>query len=346
MHTLEAGSAGRQAFETRNVPAWRLLGQDAPQGASTHEMLRKSGLAGWNVRLEPLEHFAGRALDGSPVTIPVPSQHVVLRDNPNTDAVEALSVVGSRYHVVQNETVFGWADNILDGGGKWESAGQFRDGRFVYGSLVIDRDVVLDPGGIADKVKTYLLVYGSHDGSTPTVGVVSPMRLFCQNQLPALRKAKSRFAIRHTASFEERLQQAREALNITFVYMDAFEAEAQRLYQTGVTNQEFTRLVTTLYPKPDEEKKGALTRWENKVDLLQSIYHGNADTIVDGAPNTTNGTTGTAWGALNAVTEYLDWYRTARGGDGSSLAEAASGFVPAVQTEKARVYGAVLELTK
>jgi hypothetical protein len=54
---------------------------------------------------------------------------------------------------------------------------------------------------------------------------------------------------------------------------------------------------------------------------------------------------GTAWGALNAMTERLDWYRTARGGNNESMAAAASGFDVATNAEKARIMSAVKELT-
>jgi phage/plasmid-like protein (TIGR03299 family) len=347
MHALEIGSAGQVAFATRGEPAWHLLGEVFPSDTevSTAQMLRKAHLNDWNVRLVPAVQYMGRDNSGSPVTLPVPGKNVVLRDNPfNRKQTDALAVVGDRYHEVQNEVVFGWADNILDGAGQWETAGSIQEGRRVFGSLTIDRDVVVDPKGAADTTKTYLIVAGSHDGTLPTTAFVTPTRVVCQNTLTfALRGAKQTFKIRHTASFDERLAQAREALNITFKYMDVFEAEAQRLYEQSVTDNAFTKIITGLYPKPDEDKKGAFTRWENKVDLIQSIWKGNADTIVETAPDTMSGITGTGWGALNALTEYVDWYRTGRGENAAtSLAESASGFVPATQTEKQRIRQAVL----
>jgi hypothetical protein len=51
---------------------------------------------------------------------------------------------------------------------------------------------------------------------------------------------------------------------------------------------------------------------------------------------------GTAWGAFNALTERLDWYRTARGGSNESILAAASGFDPVTTAEKNRLMNLVL----
>ena len=46
---------------------------------------------------------------------------------------------------------------------------------------------------------------------------------------------------------------------------------------------------------------------------------------------------GSAWGAFNALTERLDWYRSARSGNNESMLASASGFDPAINAEKNRL---------
>jgi hypothetical protein len=46
---------------------------------------------------------------------------------------------------------------------------------------------------------------------------------------------------------------------------------------------------------------------------------------------------GTAWGAFNALTERLDWHRTARNGNTEANLAAASGFDSTINTEKNRL---------
>jgi phage/plasmid-like protein (TIGR03299 family) len=298
-------------------------------------MLDLAFLSNWDVRLFPL------IANVDNVAVEVDDKFVVLRDNPFTDEVEALSVVGGRYTVVQNEALFDFGDTLLDGGGRWETAGSIRKGRQVFGSLLLPKEIVLDPNGAADTVRNYLLVNTSHDGTVGVQASVTPVRVVCQNTLAfALGGVKQTFKMRHTQTIEGRVMAAREALSLSFAYVDAFEREAQALIQTEMKNADFVKVATSLYPEPEGDSKAAMTRWENRIDLLGDIFTGTVD--IDNAPNTSENIRNTAWAGLNAFTEYLDWYRTARGGDGTSLAEAASGFVPTIQVEKNRIRSAVL----
>jgi hypothetical protein len=86
-----------------------------------------------------------------------------------------------------------------------------------------------------------------------------------------------------------------------------------------------------LYPKPEKDSKGAIKKWENKLDIINGIYVGSTNDTI----------TGTAWGVANALTERLDWYRSARGGNNESILASASGFDPMINAEKNRIFKAV-----
>jgi len=337
MHALEIGSAGQVAFASREVPAWHLLGTvfDKDEKVTTAQMLKKAYLDNWNVRLVDL---AERLPDLGTWVAPA---FAVVRDNPFTAGdTDVLSVVGGRYQTVQNEELYAFGDNLLDGGGQWETAGSIKGGRQVFGSLKLDRDLMIDPNGAADSVDTYLLVNTSHDGTVGVQASTTPVRVVCQNTLNmALRGVKQTFKLRHTQSVDGRIAEARQALGLAHTYLDAFEVEAAALYATSVSNAQFQSIVTSLYPRPEDEKKAALTRWTTKVELLGDLFAGVE--ALEGAPITGANITGTAWGALNALTERLDWYRTARKGDGTALAESAAGFNPVVNAEKGRILTAV-----
>jgi hypothetical protein len=81
------------------------------------------------------------------------------------------------------------------------------------------------------------------------------------------------------------------------------------------------------YPKPEEEKKGAYTKWENKIDTLNDIYTGEFNGMI----------AGNAWGAWNAMTERLDWYRGGKKGLTESILMGSSGFDPQITAEKNRL---------
>jgi phage/plasmid-like protein (TIGR03299 family) len=314
------------AFASREEPAWHGLGEVFAKGeaVTTLQMAQKAHLAGWNVRLRKVE--TGARTDKPAFE--------VIRDNPFDGLIDRLGIVGGRYTVVQNEEAMGFADAILDGGAQWETAGSINSGRVVFGSLAIDRNIIVGAGEADDLIKMYLLVHTSHDGSTGVQASITPVRVVCQNTLNmAIRGVKQSFKIRHTQTVEGKMVAAREALGLTFKYADAFEAEANALYQKAVTKQDFDAIIAAAYPQPEKDAaKAAITRWENQRDLLMGIWEGKAD-----GPNTTEAVRGTAWGALNTLTERLDWYRTVRKDDAEGFLANASGFDTVANTERSRL---------
>ena len=325
-HAIE--TMGSEAtFATRDVPAWHGLGTVFAEDVTTSEMLSLAHLNDWNVRVEP-------------VLVPdtyrtVSENYMVLRDNPFDKGTDVLAFVGKKYRPFQNESLFAFADNILDGGARWETAGSIKDGRTVFGSLAIDRQFILDPQGANDATNTYLLVHTGHDGSASVTASVTPVRVVCQNTLNmALKGSKQTFKVRHTAGTHGRVDEARRVLGLTFAHMDKFEDMARALFETTINDVQFDKIVEAIYPMPDVTAKASLTKWEQKRDLVHAIYKNS--------PTQTN-IYGNAWGALNALTERLDYFRNSRSGNNDSLLGAASGFDPSTNAEKALILGTIRE---
>jgi phage/plasmid-like protein (TIGR03299 family) len=325
-HDLEEQN-GKTSFASFREPAWHGLGTVFTEEKTTSEMLAAANLNGWNVRLEDM---------------PIPSHltsdkeyQYVVRTNPTTNTqTDVLGVVGERYHVLQNEDLFSFGDNILDGGGRWETAGSIKGGRVVFGALALERETVLDPNGVADKVKTYLLINTSHDGSIAIQASITPVRVVCANTLNLALGAKKKkngikqsFKIRHTQTANGKVQIARETLGLANAYMDEFDIMAKAMIEKTVDAKMFNDIILAAYPKPDADAKGSFKKWENKIDMINDIYTGEFNGMI----------AGNAWGAFNALTERLDWYRSARGGSNESILASASGFDPAINAEKNRL---------
>ena len=327
-HELETQN-GVASFASLREPAWHGLGTVFTDEKTTAEMLAAANLNNWNVRLVDVE---------IPNTLSSDKEYqYVVRTNPtNNSQTDILGVVGERYHVLQNEDLFSFGDNILDGGGRWETAGSIRGGRVVFGSLALERETILDPSGVADKVKTYLLINTSHDGSIAIQASITPVRVVCANTLNLAlgskkNKIKQSFKIRHTQTANGKVQIAREALGLANAYMDSFDVMAKAMIEKEITAQQFNDIVLAAYPKPEKDSKGAVKKWENKVDVINDIYTGQFNGMIAGS----------AWGAFNALTERLDWHRNARGGSNESLLAAASGFDATITAEKNRLLGIV-----
>jgi phage/plasmid-like protein (TIGR03299 family) len=325
-HELESQN-GVASFASFREPAWHGLGTVFTEEKTTSEMLETANLNGWNVRLEELEIPSTLTSDKN-------YQYVVRTNPTDKTQTDVLGIVGERYVPLQNEELFSFGDNILDGGGRWETAGSIRGGRVVFGSLALERETVLDPSGVADKVKTYLLINTSHDGSIAIQASITPVRVVCANTLNlALNRTKKRdgvkqsFKIRHTQTANGKVQVARETLGLANKYMDEFDKMAHAMIGKEVSAQQFNEIILAAYPKPDKDAKGSFKKWENKVDLINDIYTGEFNGMI----------AGNAWGAFNALTERLDWYRSARGVNNESLLASASGFDPAINAEKNRL---------
>jgi len=325
------------AVSLRSNPAWHSFANatfSKEDEVTTAKMLEGAKLSNWNVALEPVADLLGDNYNQ------VGENFLVTRDNPYTAGQkDVLSVVGSRYKTVQNEDLFSFADNLHDGNSDvyWESAGSLKNGRVVFGTMSIPRTIVLDPNGSNDETKLYLVVYTSHDGSVAVQSAITPVRVMCQNTLNlAMRKAKQSFKIRHTQTVDGKIAAAREALGLTFAYADEFEKQAQELFAVEVSDKKFSEIINKMYPKPEADKKGSIKKWENKVVMLDELYHNS--------PTNAN-IKGTAWGVVNALTERLDYYRTARKA-GDSLMAGASGFDPVVTADKNKIVKQVLALAK
>ena len=314
---------GVGSFASFREPAWHGLGTVVTEEMTTSEIMKTANLSNWNVRLEDIPLSDEYSMNK-------PS-FMVVRDHPEDGHPDVLAIVGDRYQTLQNEELFSFADYLLDGA-RWETAGSLKNGRQVFGSLALERETVLDPNGVADVVNTYLLVNTSHDGSMSVQASVTPVRVVCANTLAvALNGTKQSFKMRHTSTLDGRIAGAREALGLAHTYMDEFDKLAKKLIETEINKETFNKIVALAYPMPEKDSKGAIKKWESKIDLLDEIYTGEFNNMI----------AGTAWGAYNGLTERLDWFRPVRAGNTESMYAAASGFDPATNVEKNRLLSIV-----
>jgi phage/plasmid-like protein (TIGR03299 family) len=299
-HNLDI-NAGQASFVSARVDAWHQLGTVLPDTFTAEEAMEHGLLGGWNLRKTALHTEVGGK------KILVPNMHAVVRDNPVTkNQVDVLGTVGNAYQIIQNEQLAGLLNALVDeGGAHFETAGAIDGGRKVFITMKLPSNIKI--GGV-DRVDTYLAAMTSHDGSTSTQLMPTPIRVVCENTLNmAFGGAKNSglFRVRHTVGAEKILiQQAREALDFTFDYLDGFQADADKLINTTMTQMQFEELITREFGAPEDAPVSTLTRTENKLDQMSMLF---ADA------NTQEGIRNTAWAGLNALTEWYDHFSPVRG---------------------------------
>jgi len=322
-HELETWSDGTASFVSAREHAWHRLGTVLPAEFDAAQAMQYAKLGGWNVRTMALQTAPVLSDDGVFGALPVPDQFATVRTNPVSGGVDVLGVVGRGYTVIQNEEHADLLNRVVDEGGAcFETAGSLRGGRSVFLSMKLPRTMTI--GGV-DRVDLYLIALNSHDGTSAFRLLVSPVRVVCANtQALALHRAQSSFSIRHTSGARGNIAQAREALGLTFKYVEVFEREAEQMIAQSLTDAQFAQIIGKLWTTESESKRSA-TITANRADVLTGLF---AD-----AP-TNASIRGTRWAGYQAITEYLDHFAPVAGGTDTARAErvASGGTVTTVKT--------------
>lgn len=299
-HQIETHGDQAAAIYAR-TDAWHRLGTTVRDRAFTAEEAMTLGhLGGWHVRKMPL--IAHEVTADGVTTIDAPG-FATVRDNPFTGAPEALGVVGAGYEPLQNEDHAEFLNNLADqSGAVFDTAGSLRRGRQVF--ITMKLPDTLRVGG-SDAVDLNIAALNSHDGSGAFRTLVTPVRVVCANtQAAALASHTSSFSVRHTRNAKSAVTAARDALGLTFAYVEAFEDEAERLIQTTLSDSAFDALMEATFgpldPDASERVKQADT---DRHETLSFLFH-EADTQA--------GIRGTAWAGYQAVVEYVDHYAPVR----------------------------------
>lgn len=331
-HNIEQakdGSGRAASFVGGDGPAWHRLGTYVTEAKTAEEAGRLAHLSGWDIRQVPL--FASdprneKAKGLAARTIVVPSRFVGnLRTNPFTGDAEILGVVGQRYEIIQNEEAFAIADDILAlaGEAQFSTAASLDDGRRVFMTIKLTGDNGLMIGG-EDPHDLYLVIFNSHDGSSAMYAIITPVRVVCQNTLNlAIKTAKRKFIIRHTATAKNRVEEARKALGLTWSYAEEFQKIAEEhLLGVKMSEPDFVSYTKKLVPDPKSKEgktasEGWLRRAEAARNTMLDIFK-NSDTTEFGR--------GTQWAAYNAATQYADWNRPSKKRDVLALGADADVF--------------------
>ena len=257
------------------------------EGAMTAQEALEAGQLDWDVEKRKLylENSKGNK-------VLVKDRFAIVR----ADTEQPLGLVGSKYVPFQNRQAFSFVDALIDetDGAHYAAVFSQRSSRVV--GLVVELPTSVKVGG-EDSVRFDLLFRTSHDGSKAISAYISAINQRCTNQEAViLKNATHKWSVRHISSAEGRLAEAREALTMTTQYAKEFESVANQLAESELALQELRNILTDSLP--DRPKTIEI------VDEVSRLFE-ESDTI---HPKFR----GTAWGGLQAVTEYFDWGRNIR----------------------------------
>jgi phage/plasmid-like protein (TIGR03299 family) len=271
---------------------------------TAQEALTKGGLD-WTVELQPVK----TTFNGKSIVIPGKFAPVRMSDG------RPLGVVGASYRPVQNISALNFMDDIIGRGeAVYETVGNLGNGSLIWMLAKIPSiSTAVDP------IERYLLMSTSHNGISPVMVAAIDFRIWCANQIQAaIRKAKNKFRIRHTTNVELKMAEARKAFDGSVKYFNSMDEIFEQLKQIKFTESQLLALVEKVFAAEvvdaEDRSNRQLKRLEGIQEQVVNLSHSGMGTDLPGVK-------GTAWGAYNAVTEYLDHYTVIKGSKKGASAE-------------------------
>ena len=235
---------------------------------------------------------------------PFPEQKVLYR----SDTKAPLSVVSARYQVVQPSEILEFYRDLTEVGGfQLETAGVLKEGRKLWALARTGQSVTLKG---KDEVNGYLLLATACDGSLATTAQFTSVRVVCNNTLQiALGDSATAIKVPHRSQFDA--QAVKRQLGIAISSWHAFMARTKALAERKVSDaaaETFFRRVLT-YPTTNPADRDTVAVNERAIKAVAQLYAGR------GKGADLASASGTAWGLVNAVTEFTDHHRRARSDD-------------------------------
>jgi phage/plasmid-like protein (TIGR03299 family) len=260
---------------------------DPGETLTSAELLAKAGLD-WGVGIRPLFR---RMNDGTY------RQHPRARETYKLTDESPLGEVKSHYEPFSNPEVFAFGDHISQSGqGRWVDAGQQGNGYRVFMTMLLREFAILD----GDMYRLYAFFRASHDGSTGLNAWIVPFRVECTNQQQLVdAHHQGHVKIQHTSNISGRVAEAKASLAEAADYSVAFTQMAEKLARTTVSDQKVRAVLQKII------KEGRARRDEMIADI-RHVY--NTSPTVDPYK-------GTAYGLLNAITEYFDHVKPQKSGN-------------------------------
>lgn len=293
-------TGGRANMAYVGETPWHGLGSSLSQGASIDQWRVEAGL-NWNAGRATVKFDVSDSAT-NPDTMPriyTGESDVLYRD----DTFQQLGIVSARYQIVQPGEVLEFFRDIVGKGGlELETAGSLDNGRKVW-AMAKTGDGMSIKG--QDRVEGYLLLSTSFDGSMATKAQFTSVRVVCNNTLSiATASSKGAVVVPHSSTFDA--TGAKVELGLIHGAWSKFEDEANALADRRLTNKEAMQLLFDIMePKAalDLKRGDAVevsTKRKNQITSVFDLFQGRGM----GAGFVSSA--GTAWGMVNAITQYID----------------------------------------
>lgn len=281
-----------------NEVPWHGLGNQLTAKQPIEVWAQQAGMA-FDIRESPVR-FMADSIGNLGAIMTFPEQKVLYR----SDTKAALSVVSQRYKVVQPREILEFYRDLTEiSGFELETAGVLKEGRKVWALAKTNQTATLKGN---DVVNGYLLLATACDGTLATTAQFTSIRVVCNNTLAvALQNGNGAVKVPHSTQFDP--QAVKQQLGISVAAWDSFMYRMKTLSERKVKSHEAMNFFLRVFTDPSDTS-GTLAN-ERALKAVQSLYDGQGK----GAELASS--KGTAFGLLNAVTQFVDHERRARSTD-------------------------------
>lgn len=277
---------------------WHGLGNRLTQKQPLEVWAREAGMD-WRILQAPVCFNAGKAYPSADPQFF--DDHKVLY---RSDTHAPLSVVSQRYQVVQPKEILEFYRDLTDVSGfELETAGVLKGGRKVWALARTGQSGTLKG---MDTTNGYVLLATACDGTLATTAQFTSVRVVCNNTLAiALNGKTGAVKVPHSTKFDP--QAVKRQLGVCVTGWDDFMYRLKVLSERKVKQAEAERFFQRVFSS--ESGPGDVQTSERLVAKTLNLYGGK------GRGSNLSSAKGTAYGLLNAVTEFVDHERRARNND-------------------------------
>jgi phage/plasmid-like protein (TIGR03299 family) len=277
-------STGRAAIAYVGEKPWHGLGQELTRGAPIEVWQKQAGMC-WDIMQTQVRYNK----DNDEVGM-FPNQTVLYR----SDTKAPLSIVSGDYKIVQPREVVEFFRDLVSGFGmELETAGCLFGGTRFW--ALANTNNAADIIG-NDRVKGMLLLTTSCDRSRATTAQFTTVRVVCNNTLSlALDNGADRVKVTHSKYFDP--MNIKSQLGVMDSSFAKFRDQMSALANAKVTDKFVSDFYYELVSDPKKTAEDQTSGVGKTITDMMNRYRNGMGADM---------TKGTAWGALNGVTEYID----------------------------------------
>src|ERR1039457_6121592 len=291
-------STGKPAMAYVGEEPWHGLGEKLPEGASIEIWLKAARLE-WRLNRLPVQYL----VDGTLKTME--DRFVLVR----SDTRAGLSIVSGDYQIVQPAEVLEfYRDLMTNYGYTLETAGALDGGRKVWALARTGVSDAADNQGV-DEIAAYVLLATSCDKTLATTAAFTSVRVVCQNTLffaleDLKTKRRPQVKVPHNLYFNA--ARVKQELGVMDKAWSGFMAKVRKMAAQRMKADRAASFFADLLVQKDNKplSRKAQREVESIVALFRSAPGQDLATAKE-----------TLWGAVSAVTYYVDHVRSGTVGE-------------------------------